>query len=147
MKFIKSKFYIMGFLALMTGTMATAQEDTLINKFAIKSFSITPTNIFWSQPDGSSNSYFASYAIIADVTFAYNKNLITFAPSVGFEILGSSMYMQLNALYGREFRFSKRWFLEAHAGVGYLNSPKPKGFFDVAYDEEFQSTIGFPIVG
>lgn len=72
--------------------MVKAQEDTLINKFAVKSFSVTPTNIFWRQPKGDSNSYFTGYAIIADVTFDYYRNLISFAPSVGFEYLGSTRF-------------------------------------------------------
>lgn len=136
-------------MVFLASTFAKAQEDTLINKFAVKSFSVTPSNIFWSYPDGKSNSDFAGYAVIADVTFDYNKNLITFAPSVGFEFLGSSRYVQLNVMYGREFKFLKRLFLETHAGIGYLylEGYKHDTFFQSKYEKKFQSTIGFPVMG
>lgn len=140
---------IISLLVLFTSSKVKAKEDSISNKIGLKSFSLTPTNFFWSHPGRNTNSYFAGYAIIADVTFNYHRNLISFAPSAGFELLGSSKYVQLNLLYGREFILTNRWFLEAHAGVGYLylEDSRTNSFFQMYYNRKFRSTVGFPIMG
>lgn len=144
----KYAIIVIGLLVFLMSNKLCAQEESLSNKFPIKSFSITPTNIFWSRPDRNTNSYFAGYAVIVDVTFNYKRNLLSFAPSAGFEVLGSSKYVQLNILYGREFRLSNRWFLETHAGVGYLylEDPQHNSFFQTYYQRNFRSIMGFPIM-
>lgn len=149
MKFKNRIFFILSACIILSSPAFQAQENTNNNTFKVKSFSISPTSGFYGQPDGTSGNDFFGYTIMTDVTFQINKHLLSLAPSAAFGLFSDEKFVQINALYGREFKLSKRFYTEIHGGIGYLylEGGYNEGFFDISFDRDFQSTIGFPVMG
>ena len=120
-----------------------AQEEIVTNKFSYNSFSVTPTSIYFDTHGGGGLSF------SGDVNFAYKKHIFSLGLSAGseFKVLGGyeDNFEQINLLYGRELRLSKRLFLDLHVGLGYFSlssaniNPSREG-------EERMTTIGFPLM-
>ncbi|QMU65323.1 MAG: hypothetical protein GKR88_14155 [Flavobacteriaceae bacterium] len=71
-------------------------------------------------PNGNANFYFST-----DATFNWKRNLFSASLNRGFDwdilIKGSRYNIELDFLYGREFKIYKWIFLQTHLGIGYFN--------------------------
>lgn len=130
------------FIFLTSYLCIYAQEEIVTNNFSYNSFSVTPTSIYF-------DSYSGGLSFSGDVSFASNKHILSLGVSVGSEfiVLGghSDDFEQINLLYGRELRLSKRLFLDVHTGAGYF-SLLSREIDSNRRGEERVTTIGFPIM-
>lgn len=115
-------------LFLLTVFTSKAQEDTLSNKFSYHSVSVSPMGFFYSELENyRDNSIFAGPSFSGQVNFNYGKNLFGISGTVGtaVDIIWSDgvndWFYGFDLLYGREFKLSKRLYLDAFGGIGILN--------------------------
>ena len=130
-KIMKSKNlqqFLFFVIFLLTVFSSKAQEDTLFNKFSYHSVSISPLGFFYSELESyNDNSIFAGPAFSGQVNFNYGKNLFGISGTIGtnVDIIWSDgvddWFYGFDVLYGREFKFSKRLYLDAFGGIGILN--------------------------
>ena len=128
---VKSKIKICVLIVLICAS-AHGQSSLDKGKLSFHSFSITPEAFYIDYAGG--------YALSGDLSYVIDKNIITFAATIGEEytIWGDTdNFQQLNILYGREFKIKEKFFIETHAGIGAL-------FYN--YSDEHDLDIGLPFV-
>ncbi len=135
------KMVLLGVLLLSITFQMSSQEMEISEKFAYRSFSISPLGIYAGGNTG--------VAVSGDVSFDYGKNIFSLGIGAGTEgnFIGSSDdFTEVNFLYGRSFSLSEKMFTDVFVGAGYfrfntygvINEVGRKGEID-------RSTIGFPI--
>src|SRR5690606_26961944 len=73
------------------------------------------------------NSIHAGPAFAGQANFKYKKNLFGIAGTVGTEVDivwsdgENDWFYEFDLLYGREFKMSKRFYIDAFGGIGLLN--------------------------
>jgi|GEM_PF-2137126 len=139
MKLNKSKL-ILGSLLLFVIFTSHSQKDTISNTFSFHSFSASPLGFFYAEAEErNDNSTFAGPAFSAQATFNFKRNLFGISGTIGtaVDIIWSDglndWFYGFDLLYGREFKLSKRVYLDAFGGIGILNKK---------YDESVRDSGG-----
>ena len=138
---MKNFILIFGFLYILNPSLLYSQEEDITNKFAYRSFSISPLGIFVGKNTGA--------AFSGDVSFDYGRNIISLEFGAGTEgksYGNSNQYTAVNLLYGRSFQLSEKIFSDLFVGAGYfkyrtydfIGNTGRKGISK-------ENTIGFPI--
>ncbi|NGX83639.1 MULTISPECIES: hypothetical protein [Aequorivita] len=142
MKHLKIKFVISSFLYFLISLTTIAQTEANSNKFAYRSFSISPLGVFVGGNSG--------VAVSGDVNFNYGKNIFGLEIGAGTEgsFIGSNdEFTEVNFLYGRSFPLSEKIFTDIFVGAGYFHF-NTYGVVDSNTGRRgdiTENTIGFPI--
>ena len=136
MKTSKTEFrnVILTIFTLTIAAFSYGQKMNQKEKLSFHSFSFTPEIFFIDD------FYAGGFGFTGDVSWVTKKDIFTFSVSVGeeFVIWGSAdSFQQLNLLFGRELMLKEWFFIDAHAGVGFL--------FYNTYDGHF-TKIGMPLI-
>lgn len=129
------------FFTMLISFQNYAQEAQNSQKFAYRSFSVSPLGIYVGGNSG--------LALSADVSFDYGKNIFSLAIGTGTEgefIGKSDDFTEVNFLYGRSYQLSEKIFADLFVGAGYFSFNTYGYISDTGRKGDIdESTIGFPI--
>jgi hypothetical protein len=83
---------------------------------------------------------------VLDFTMSFSENLGSIYLNQGAELSlfnAKQDYLEISALYGREYKLNSTISLEGHAGIGYIRNQFKNN--DTDFEEVTESTIGFPV--
>jgi len=118
----------------LMSVLSVSQSDYEKEQILFKSFSFSPS----IYSDGNTGGFVFS----SDLSYIYNKNIFSLSFITGSEItiLGSSdIFMELNLLFGNEFKLSEKFLVEIHGGLGYFY------FSPANYYQNSSYVVGIPI--
>ena len=107
-------------------------QNNTSKKLTYHSFSISPIEIYFDENTGGAS-------ISSDFSLSSNRNIysISMVYSEGISIFTrANRYFQLNALYGREHKIVRWFYIDTHAGLG---------LFNIKDNHTSQGTLGIPI--
>lgn len=136
------RHFLLLFLFLLLNVFSGYSQEDNSPKFGYRSFSVSPSGFYVGGNVG--------FALAADVSFDYGKNIFSLDFGAGSElsIFGASDdYTQVNLLYGRSFALSKKIFTDIYVGAGYFHFNTYGVIDDVnwKYGDIEKTTIGVPI--
>lgn len=148
MNFQTFKIIIFGLIFLTAYHTSEAQEDNSENGFTYHSVSISPVGFFYSELESyRDNSIFAGPSFSGQVNFNYHKTLFGISGTIGtnVDIIWSDgvddWFYEFDLLYGREFKLSKRLYIDTFGGIGILN----KRFYESVRENGIEGATYFTV--